>query len=161
MKKLLVGMFLFLTLNPFYAIADERADLADRIMTLTNMNKMLDHAKQQVLQIQTQTMNQLDIPEDKRDDALAFQKKMTEKIFEIMSFDNMHKEYVDLFSDVYTVEELKGMITFYESPIGQSMIEKQPLVMNKAIQISQDRMKRMIPEIKRMTEEFRRTLKNE
>ena len=82
------------------------------------MNKMLEQAKQQVLQMQAQIMDQFDIPEDKKDDALAFQKKLIEKMFEIMSFDHMHKEYVDLFSDVYTVEELKGMISFYESPIG-------------------------------------------
>ena len=161
MKKLVAGILLCLLLIPFYAIADEKSDLAEKVMTLTNMNKMLEQAKQQVLQMQAQMMDQFDIPENKKDDALAFQKKLTEKTFEIMSFDNMHNEYVRLFTDVYTVEELRGMISFYESAVGKSMIEKQPLIIRRAMQLSQERMKILIPEIKRMTEEFKSALKEE
>ena len=159
MKKIAVLMFVCLSLIPFYAIADEKSDLAEKVMMLTNMNKMLEHTKKQVIQMQAEMIEQFDIPEDKKGDALEFQRKLTDKTFEIMSFDKMYHEYVKLFTEIYTVDELKGMISFYESPVGQSMIEKQPLIMNKAMKLSQERMKILIPEIKRMTEEFKSTLK--
>ena len=157
MKKLFTGIS-FLLLIPFSAIADEKSDLAEKIMTLTNMTGMLEQAKHQVLQMQAQIINQFDIPEEKRDEALAFQKRVTEKTFEIMGFDKMHTEHVSLYTAVYSVEELKGMISFYESPIGQSMIEKQPIIMRKAMQLSQERMKALIPELERISEEFKSTL---
>jgi hypothetical protein len=161
MKKLLFVIFIFLSLNPLYAMADEKADLAEKIITLTKMNKILEQTKLQVLQMQAQMIDRFDIPEDKKDDALAFQRKLIEKTFEIMSFDTMHNEYVKLFTDVYTIEELKGMISFYESPIGQSMIEKQPLIIKKVMELSQERMRILIPELKKMIEEFENNLKKE
>jgi len=160
-KQLVAGILLFLVSSPFYAMAGTKSDLAEKVIALTHMDKMLEQSKQQVLQMQTQIMEQFDIPEEKKDEAMAFQKKLTEKTFEIMSFDNMHHEIVGLFTDVYTVEELNGMISFYESPVGRRVIEKQPLIMNRAMQISQKRMNVLFPEIRRMTEDFKSRLKKE
>lgn len=69
-------------------------------MTVTKMSKMLDQTKQQVSQLQEQMMNQFDVPEDKKLAASVFRKKLNEKAFEIMSFDNLHDEYIRLFTDV-------------------------------------------------------------
>lgn len=35
---------------------------------------------------------------------------------------------VPAYADVYTEEELQGMLSFYESPIGQSVLRKMPLM---------------------------------
>ncbi len=161
MKKLPVAIFLLLSLTPFCAAAGEKDALAEKVMALTNMNRMLEQTKVHVLEMQAQMMDQLNIPEDRKDEALAFQKRLVEKTFEIMSFDTMHDEYARLLADVYTVEELEGMISFYESPVGRSMIEKQPLIIKKAVALSQERVKVLIPEINKMAEEFKRKLKKE
>jgi uncharacterized protein len=147
-------------LLPCSARADEKVDLAKEIMELTHVNKMMDQVKAQVLQLQSQILAQLDIPENKREEAERFQKKVHDKIFEVMSFEQMQKEYVELYSSVYTLEEMKGMIQFYKSPVGKSMIEKQPTIVKKSIDISQSKVRILIPELQKITEEFEHALKN-
>ncbi len=158
MKKLIAAITLLVLLIPFYAVADEKTDLAEKLITLTNMDKMMEQTKQQILQMESQMVGQFDVPEEKKADAMAFQKKLTEKTFEIMNFDDLHKDYAALFAEVYSLEELKGLVAFYESPVGQSMIEKQPVVIQKAMQISQKRMASLIPEIQKMSEAFKASL---
>jgi uncharacterized protein len=153
-------LFCLMWLLPCSARADEKVDLAKEIMELTHVNKMMDQVKAQVLQLQSQILAQLDIPENKREEAERFQKKVHDKIFEVMSFEQMQKEYVELYSSVYTLEEMKGMIQFYKSPVGKSMIEKQPTIVKKSIDISQSKVRILIPELQKITEEFEHALKN-
>ncbi len=40
--------------------------------------------------------------------------------------ESLTAKFVPIYMDVYTDEELDGMITFYSSPVGQSMVEKTP-----------------------------------
>jgi hypothetical protein len=161
MKKMIAGIALCLLFIPFNATADEKTDLAEKIISLTNMNRMLEQTKEQVLQMESQMMDQFDIPADQKAAAAAFRKKLTEKTFEIMSFDNMHDEYAALFAEVFTLDELKGLVAFYESPVGRSMIEKQPVIIQRAMQITQKRMAVLVPEIQKMAKEFEASLKKE
>lgn len=50
---------------------------------------------------------------------------------------------IDVYADAFTEEELTGMVAFYESPIGQSIVHKTPGLMPKTTQIMMD----MIPEL--------------
>jgi len=42
-----------------------------------------------------------------------------------------------VYQQVFTEEELDGMLAFYKSPVGQSMVAKLPQVMNQSVQFSQ------------------------
>ncbi|MGD1880139.1 MAG: DUF2059 domain-containing protein [Kiloniellaceae bacterium] len=42
-----------------------------------------------------------------------------------------------IYEQVFTEEELDGMLDFYRSPVGQSMIAKMPEMMGQSVQLSQ------------------------
>ena len=42
-----------------------------------------------------------------------------------------------VYEQVFTEEELDGMLVFYKSPVGQSMVAKLPQVMSRSVQFSQ------------------------
>ena len=75
-----------------------------------------------------------------------------------MSFDNLHREYAGLFAEVFTLEELKGLVAFYESSVGKSLVKKQPVLMQKAMQLSQKKMAVLIPELEKMAKAFEASL---
>jgi hypothetical protein len=50
------------------------------------------------------------------------------------------------------------MIRFFRSPAGQNMLEKQSMVIQQALEISQNRVGMLIPELQRMTEEFEQSV---
>lgn len=150
-----------LLLLPFSAFGDEKVELAKEIMELTNANQLLEQVGMQVKQMQSQVMAQFEIPEDKKEQTLKFQNKVRDKIFEIMAFDKMENEYIELFASVYTIDELKEMVGFYRSPVGRSMVAKQPIIIKKAMEMSQRKLQVLIPELQKMSEEFEQELKNQ
>ncbi len=160
MKIKLIALCIFVLL-PFPVFGAEKAELAMEIIELTNVSKIMDQVKAQALQMQNNVMAQLDIPEDQEEKSMAFQKKLHNRIFEIMGFENMEKEYIDLFTSVYTTEELEGLVAFYKSPTGRSMIEKQPVIIRKVMELTRRKMEVLIPEIEKMSKEFEETLKGE
>lgn len=44
----------------------------------------------------------------------------------------------EIYAEVYTLEELEYMVSFYEDPRGKKILEKMPLVMPKATKIAMD-----------------------
>lgn len=43
-----------------------------------------------------------------------------------MTPEKLHAMYVSVYASTFTAEELQGAIAFYQSPVGQKWIEKQP-----------------------------------
>ena len=156
-RKILITLILIIL--PVLSFAGEKENLAEEIMKLTDVQKMMDQFKFQMQQMQFQMMEQVDISEKYKGKAIEFQSKIQEMIFNELSWDKMKSEYVKLFTDVYTIDELRGIAQFYKSPIGQSLIKKQPIIFQKSMMISQSKMQNLIPKLKKMTEEFAESIK--
>jgi hypothetical protein len=65
----------------------------------------------------------------------------------------MKPEYVRLYDEVYSDEEITGILAFYKSAAGQALIRKMPLLMTKSMEISQRHLSGLMPEIQRITKE--------
>jgi len=144
---------------PVLSFAGDKENLAEEIMKLTNMQKMMDQTKAQIQQMQIRVMQQLEVSEKDKKGAAEFQNKINEMIFNELTWDNIKSEYIKLFVDVYTIDELKGLVQFYKSPAGQSLIKKQPIIMQKSMMISQSKIQKLIPKLKKMTDEFSESIK--
>ncbi len=142
------------------AVAGQKEDLAKEMLALIDMQKTMSQMVAQVQQIQAAQLKGLNIPEKDQEKVLQFQSKLTKKIFDAISWNKMEPEYIALFSNVYTVEELKVTVEFYKSPVGQSMLKKQPIVIQKTMQIAQAKVQSLLPELKKMTEDFAASVKN-
>ena len=158
MKVKIYTMCLIL-LIPFVAFGDDKVKLAKEMIELTHINQVMKQIEMQAQQTQNQMMSQLNIPENKKEKVLIFRNKLNKKIFEIISYEKMEKEYLELFTSVYTTEELKGLVKFYKSPVGKSMLEKQPIILKKAMEISQNKMRILMPELQNMIKEFEQEMK--
>ena len=144
---------------PVLSFAGDKENLAEEIMKLTNMQKMMDQTKVQIQQMQIRVMQQLEVSEKDKKGAAEFQNKINEMIFNELTWDKIKSEYIKLFVDVYTIDEPKGLVQFYKSPAGQSLIKKQPIIMQKSMMISQSKIQKLIPKLKKMTDEFSESIK--
>lgn len=61
--------------------------------------------------------------------------------------------FIQLYLDVYTEEEIDGIVSFYKSPVGKAMIEKAPVLMQRMMPMMQKLMGDMQPEIQKIVEE--------
>ena len=78
----------------------------------------------------------------------AAAEKVSQKMIEntkAMS-EKMRPLFVQIYSEVYSDDEIDAMLAFYESAAGRAMVTKQPLIMSKV-------MTALMPEILRLAKE--------
>ena len=67
---------LFLIMLPVLSFAGDKENLAEEIMKLTNMQKMMDQTKVQIQQMQIRVMQQLEVSEKIKKELLNFKIKL-------------------------------------------------------------------------------------
>jgi hypothetical protein len=70
-----------------------------------------------------------------------------------MSWEKFKPAIVQIYAEVYTDEELDGILAFYRSPAGRAMLEKMPQLMSRTMAVAQKLMGDIQPEIEKMVKE--------
>lgn len=91
-----------------------------KLISISGADAQINILKPQVLKI---------IPDDKKEN---FSKEFDASV--VVLEDKMAKIYME----IYTPEDVKGMIVFYESPIGKKMNDKAAELGQKSLQVGQD-----------------------
>jgi hypothetical protein len=84
-------------------------------------------ADAQIMIVKPQILNM--IPEGKKE---SFSKEFD------ASIPSLHNKMAEIYMQIYTPEDIKGMIAFYESPIGKKMNEKAGELGQKSLQAGQE-----------------------
>ncbi|MBN8734591.1 MAG: DUF2059 domain-containing protein [Acidobacteria bacterium] len=124
----------------------------EQLLTLTGVDSQTDKMMDQMFKMAVANLPS-DAPPEVRAKLEEMQTKVFALISERMSWQKMKPVYVKLYAEVYTDEELDGMIAFFSSPAGRSMTAKNPILMQRSMQVVQSLMAEVLPEIKRMTAE--------
>ncbi len=74
-----------------------------------------------------------------------------EQITSEMNWDGVKQDYIDIYADMFTEEELKGLVDFYKSPAGKAFVEKQPDLMKRSMEVMQKRMMKWMPKLQGMS----------
>lgn len=82
-----------------------------------------------------------------------------------MGWEKFEPMMIEVYRTHFTEEEVQGMLTFYESDIGRAMVAKMPAVMQSTMQLTQQRMGSVMPEMqaiqRRMVERLQELCKKE
>jgi len=145
------------------AHADESTKVSkiEELMRITKVELMTG---QMAGQIRAMMMNQFSaagLPEESKAAATEMMNKAVAQIEERMSWDKLKPEYVKVYADVFSEEEITGILAFYKTPTGQAMLAKMPLLMSKSMEISQRRMAGLMPEIQRQMQDVMQKYKSE
>jgi uncharacterized protein len=80
------------------------------------------------------------------------QAKMAGIMKEELSWEKMKGRYVQAYRETFSQEEIDGLIAFYQTPVGQSFVSKQPGLMKRTTTILQQRMGPLMQKIQKMSE---------
>ena len=140
------------------AVANEKATLADAEAVLGKMQfekmigKVLEQQKQATVgMLKKMIGNPKDV--DPADYA-AFQSKVMDTMYAAMKPDEMKADFTRIYSEVFTKGELQGLADFYDSSTGQALIDKQPEVQKKSMEVMMPRMMAAMPKIQQLGAEF-------
>jgi uncharacterized protein len=80
--------------------------------------------------------------------------KTMDAVAQEMSWDKVKEDYITVYAETFTEEELKGLVAFYKSPAGQALVKKQPEIMRRSMELSQKMMAKVMPQIQAMNKEM-------
>ena len=66
------------------------------------------------------------------------QQQMGQILREEMAWEKVRPVYRQVYKESLTAEEVAGMLAFYRTPVGQSVLQKQPQITERAMQISRE-----------------------
>ena len=114
-------------------------------------------------QIRAMMVNQVEsmgVPPESKGAALEFMNKFADQISHLMDWQKLKPEYIKLYADVFTEEEIEGIAAFYRTPAGHAMIEKMPALLSQSMALGQRRMAALMPEIQKTVEDLKQKYKN-
>ncbi|MBO9573962.1 MAG: DUF2059 domain-containing protein [Chitinophagaceae bacterium] len=95
-----------------------------KMIELTGTKKLLDGMK-------------VTMKENYRKNFPDIDPKFWDDFFTELSSDNLVNMIVPIYDKHFTEEDIKGLVAFYESPLGKRMIEKLPLIMQESMAAGQ------------------------
>ncbi len=87
-----------------------------------------------------------------------FRSRVIDLLRRSASWKALEPDFVRLYSDAYSEEELNGILVFYRSPTGRTMLARNLELTDKCIAISQRRMAELAPKIQELVDQFEREL---
>ena len=161
MRRVLVVLVLALGANAF--AQDQPIDPGKRasIEELLSLMKLDQMQKQMFSQFQKMAEDSIKktIPPEMRlspdgagvaADIRAFESQMFGLMTDRMDFAKMKPEYVRLYDETFTADEVAGILAFYKSPAGQAYVAKLPVLTSKSLELAQRVMTDVMPDLQRM-----------
>lgn len=138
MKKIIltIAIGISLMISTAQAQEDTRLKLAEKLITVLELQKTIEQSFSAITKM---------VPGG--DGPSAADKKVLDMIVKELDWVNFKTDYIKLYADVFTEEEMKGLIAFYESPAGQAFVKKQPELNEKSMLLSQKMMMKILPKL--------------
>ena len=154
MKKLFLLVIFVLSVHVAFANEANQRKLSEQIFQVigseNQMKDMFERVKSlQITQIQ-KIAKQSNVPEPKN-----LIENMNGIFEKNLDWNDFKGKYIDMYVHVFTEDELKGILNFYKSPIGQKYIERTPDVMKKSANIYREMMQKIVPEVTKMVAELK------
>jgi len=149
---------LVLILIPIFVVADEASKTAkvEQLMQLSNAEQAIKVVFEQMKSAQiAQLRKNVDVPTQDTSAAEEIQTRIMDLIASNMSFEKLKPTMIKAYMDVFTEDEIDGILGFYQSPAGRAMLEKSPQVMIRMMGATQQQSGDLAAEIKRITDEVR------
>ena len=127
----------------------ESAVLAEELLTLLNVQKNMDAAFQQLGKMNDQIASAAGATPEAKEKQQKMLEAINAETKALVNWETLKPMFVSIYSETFTPDELKGMIAFYRTPIGQKWLEKQPQVQMATMQKIQAIMTESQPNIQK------------
>jgi hypothetical protein len=129
-----------------------------QLLAITQAKKLLDGVRNQFdLQMNNAVQQSLKGRAPTANQQLAItnmKNKMVALLQEQLTWEKFEPIYLSLYKESFTEEEIAGMLSFYQSPAGQAVINKMPVLMQKTMLEVQAIMSRLAPQMEKIQRSF-------
>lgn len=161
MRYTIIILLLFFLSVPINSSANQDGSdiLAEKFLVVTKQkdqnSKLLDMLKTQISQQINKRSKAKDLNENQRKLLKKYSNKMTNILVEELSWEKIKGNHVKIIKSIYSDEELRSLIQFFESELGQVYINKQQIAMQKLGESSQIFMQNVMSRIQALEQEMK------
>ena len=150
MRKITFTLCLLSLLLSSRVFADEQKDVeAAKLLDSINMEDTLQASISQMLDVQLQQAPEM----------APYKGVMLEYFSKYMSYESLKSGMVEIYSNAFTLEELRDINAFYSTSTGKKTILKMPELIGQGAQLGVDQVQKNIGELTKMIESERERLK--
>ena len=155
MRRIGVSVLLSLCIASLgYADSQTHRQAAEEVLRLTKVDKMLGPLIDQIQQVQIQQLQQMNLSREAYSAAQRYLQRINDLVAREMQWQEIKNDYIKLYTDAFTEQELRQLIQFYSTPLGHRVVEKMPVLMEQSMQLGQKKMMKIKPEIQALSEEM-------
>ncbi|MGA3026293.1 MAG: DUF2059 domain-containing protein [Bryobacteraceae bacterium] len=136
----------------------DRRALAEELMTVMHPEKLVDQAIQQVSSMMQQQIRSMKVPADAQASADQMSQEMMSYVREKLDWAKLRPQFVDMYADVFTEDELRQVVAFYKSPGGQAFLSKSPQLMQRSMVMMQGQMADLPARMQEMTAKIQKQI---
>ena len=132
--------------------------VAEQVTSLTKMMPALVHQQltAQIKQLQRNNPASASATEQQQEVSTKVINKFMQRAMELYKFDEMIADMTGLYQKYFTRSDVEGIIAFYSSPVGQHLLDVQPVITQEYLQMV---MQRIPSQIKSLTDEMQKELR--
>lgn len=134
------------------AMADAASHAADaeRFLKLAHADKLTVPVYSQVQQMFAQRFAESQAPQSKQALLESYQAKANAALDKAVGWDKLKPDMVKLYTSHFNEQELKDLIAFYESPLGQKVLQKMPTLTARSAELTQSKLEGAVPEVNKL-----------
>lgn len=141
MKNLTLTLLLALASLPSNAqdteIAPEKREALVKLMFVTGATQIVDQFSDLFIQQMTQTL-QSTRPDIPLRAYTILEEEVQEVVAEEIEGGTIETLFMPIYAKYFTLEEVRGLLAFYESDIGRKSIEVLPMLTQESVQVGQN-----------------------
>jgi hypothetical protein len=140
--------------GPTPKAADSKTGLAIELMQATHYERNMQAMQSQIRTLMQAQFAELEECAAAKPVMREFADAVTDKLNATLMSEDLKVDIAALYAEVFNEEELREITEFYRSPLGRKMLDRMPELMQKSMQVSQERMKPLMPELKKLGGEY-------
>lgn len=137
-----------------YGDSQTHRQAAEEVLRLTKVDQMLGPLIDQIQQVQIQQLQQMNLSGEAYSAAQRHLQRINDLVARELRWQEIKNDYVELYTDAFTEQELRQLIQFYSTPLGNKVVEQMPVLMEQSMQLGQKKMMKIMPEIEALSEEM-------
>jgi hypothetical protein len=138
MKLLTIAVFAFVASTQARADPASHRAAAASVLDLMNMDAVLTQAIDQTLKAEIASNPTI----------APYEQQMRAFFAKYMSWASLKNDFVTIYADEFTEDELKQIAAFYRTPVGQKAVQKLPVLLAKGAALGQQRVQDHVGELR-------------
>lgn len=134
---------------------------AEELLKLKKTDQIMRPLFEQMGSLMEQQFKLMGVPENQRPTLIKYTDKLLSLLEEQFGWEKIKNDYITVYTETFTEDELKAISAFYKTPVGQMYIEKMPVLMKHSMEISQKNMPGFIKSMQQIRAKMLQEMKDE